>query len=236
MGGALYRALAATHPHLPVRTYAPVGEKRELLAYLVRRLLENSASTSYVRQAARAKRSDDLLRTGFEFLDAGPRPLDIPLPTELHMPQRRIAKGGREIELSKFRTMAVVEDAGAGWATHHVSRITVVGRWLRKYRLDEIPQVFAVFRGDMSFVGPRPERPFFVQQLKTQIPFYGLREAVKPGITGWAQIRYSYGSSVEDACAKLEYDLYYVQHQSLFLDLAICFHTVKIVLFGRGAR
>src|SRR6266851_1919250 len=93
MGGALYRALAATHPHLPVRTYAPVGEKRELLAYLVRRLLENSASTSYVRQAARAKRSDDLLRTGFEFLDAGPRPRDIPLPTELHMPQRRIAKG-----------------------------------------------------------------------------------------------------------------------------------------------
>src|SRR5438477_5372786 len=93
MGGALYRALAATHPHLPVRTYAPVGEKRELLAYLVRRLLENSASTSYVRQAARAKRSDDLLRTSFEFLDAGPRPREIPLPTELHMPQRRIAKG-----------------------------------------------------------------------------------------------------------------------------------------------
>ena len=85
-------------------------------------------------------------------------------------------------------------------------------------------------------VGPRPERPFFVQQLKTQILFYGLREAVKPGITGWAQIRYPYGSSVDDARAKLEYDLYYVQHQSLFLDLAICFHTVKTVLFGRGAR
>src|SRR2546425_7895245 len=93
MGRALYRTLAAMYPDLPVRTYAPVGEQRELLAYLVRRLLENSASTSYVRQAARAKRSGDLLRTGFEFLDAGPRPRDIPLPTELHMPQRRIAKG-----------------------------------------------------------------------------------------------------------------------------------------------
>src|SRR6266480_872456 len=93
MGGALYRALAAAHPHLPVRTYAPVGERRELFAYLVRRLLENSASTSYVRQAARVKRSDDLLRAGFEFLDASPRPRVIPLPTELHMPQRRIARG-----------------------------------------------------------------------------------------------------------------------------------------------
>src|SRR5258708_5205426 len=93
MGGALYRALAATRAHLPVRTYAPVGERRELFAYLVRRLLENSASTSYVRQAARAKRPDDLLRDGFEFLDAGTRPRDIPLPTELHMPQRRIARG-----------------------------------------------------------------------------------------------------------------------------------------------
>ena len=96
--------------------------------------------------------------------------------------------------------------------------------------------MFAVFRGDMSFVGPRPERPFFVQQLKQQIPFFGLREAVKPGITGWAQIRYPYGSSVEDAKAKLEYDLYYVEHRSLFLDLTICFHTAKTVLFGRGAR
>ena len=111
-----------------------------------------------------------------------------------------------------------------------------MGSFLRKTRLDEIPQVFAVFRGDMSFVGPRPERPFFVQQLKAQIPFFGLREAVKPGITGWAQIRYPYGATVEEAKNKLEYDLYYVQHQSLFLDVAICFHTVKTVLFGRGAR
>src|SRR5260221_477897 len=106
MGGALYRALAATRPDLPVRTYAPVGERRELLAYLVRRLLENSASASYVRQAARAKRSDDLLRAGFEFLDAAPHPRDIPLPTELRMPQRRIAKG---YDLGDSATLAAWE-------------------------------------------------------------------------------------------------------------------------------
>ena len=152
--------------------------------------------------------------------------------------QERVGRGGRIYRLHKLRTMRKDAETHSGpvWASHRDPRVTRMGAFLRKTRLDEIPQVFAVFGGDMSFVGPRPERPFFVQQLKTQIPFYGLREAVKPGITGWAQIRYSYGSSVEDACAKLEYDLYYVQHQSLFLDLAICFHTVKIVLFGRGAR
>jgi len=152
--------------------------------------------------------------------------------------QERVGRGGRIFRIRKLRTMRSDAEKGSGpvWASHKDPRVTRVGAFLRKTRLDEIPQVFAVFAGDMSFVGPRPERPFFVQQLKTQIPFYGMREALKPGITGWAQIRYPYGSSVEDARAKLEYDLYYVQHQSLFLDLAICFHTVKIVLFGRGAR
>jgi lipopolysaccharide/colanic/teichoic acid biosynthesis glycosyltransferase len=152
--------------------------------------------------------------------------------------QERVGRGGRIYRLHKLRTMRNDAEklSGPVWAASRDPRITRVGALLRKARLDEIPQVFAVFRGDMSFVGPRPERPFFVQQLKTQIAFYGLREAVKPGITGWAQIRYPYGSSVEDAKAKLEYDLYYVQHQSLFLDVAICFHTAKIVLFGRGAR
>ena len=152
--------------------------------------------------------------------------------------QERVGRGGTIFKLYKLRTMHKDAEKVSGpvWAVSRDPRITRVGAFLRKARLDEIPQVFAVFSGDMSFVGPRPERPFFVQQLKTQIPFYGLREAVKPGITGWAQIRYPYGSSVDDARAKLEYDLYYVQHQSLFLDLAICFHTAKIVLFGRGAR
>ena len=152
--------------------------------------------------------------------------------------QERVGRGGKIYRLHKLRTMRKDAEklSGPVWAASRDPRVTRVGAFLRKTRLDEIPQVFAVFRGDMSFVGPRPERPFFVQQLKTQILFYGLREAVKPGITGWAQIRYPYGSSVDDAKAKLEYDLYYVQHQSLFLDLAICFHTAKIVLFGRGAR
>jgi lipopolysaccharide/colanic/teichoic acid biosynthesis glycosyltransferase len=152
--------------------------------------------------------------------------------------QDRVGRGGRTFRLYKLRTMHKDAEKVSGpvWAISRDPRVTRVGAFLRKARLDELPQVFAVLRGEMSFVGPRPERPFFVQQLKTQIPFYGLREAVKPGITGWAQIRYPYGSSVEDARSKLEYDLYYVQHQSLFLDLAICFHTAKIVLFGRGAR
>ena len=152
--------------------------------------------------------------------------------------QERVGRGGKPYRVHKLRTMTKDAEklSGPVWAQARDPRVTRLGAFLRKSRLDEIPQVFAVFRGDMSFVGPRPERPFFVQQLKTQIPFFGLREAVKPGITGWAQIRYPYGATVEDARAKLEYDLYYVQHQSLFLDLAICFHTVKTVLFGRGAR
>jgi exopolysaccharide biosynthesis polyprenyl glycosylphosphotransferase len=152
--------------------------------------------------------------------------------------QDRTGRGGKPYRIHKLRTMHrdAEKISGPVWATRRDPRVTRLGAFLRKTRLDEIPQVFAVFRGDMSFVGPRPERPFFVQQLKQQIPFFGLREAVKPGITGWAQIRYPYGSSVEDAKAKLEYDLYYVEHRSLFLDLAICFHTAKTVLYGRGAR
>jgi exopolysaccharide biosynthesis polyprenyl glycosylphosphotransferase len=152
--------------------------------------------------------------------------------------QERVGRGGKPYKLHKLRTMRNDAEklSGPVWAQAADPRATRLGAILRKTRLDEIPQVFAVFRGDMSFVGPRPERGFFVQQLKSQIPFFALREAVKPGITGWAQIRYPYGATVEDARNKLEFDLYYVQHQSLFLDLAICFHTVKTVLFGRGAR
>jgi exopolysaccharide biosynthesis polyprenyl glycosylphosphotransferase len=152
--------------------------------------------------------------------------------------QERVGRGGRIYRLHKLRTMRKDAErlSGPVWAASRDPRITRVGALLRKARLDEIPQVFAVFRGDMSFVGPRPERPFFVQQLKTQIAFYGLREAVKPGITGWAQIRYPYGASVEDGRNKLEFDLYYVKNGTLFLDLAIIFHTVRHVLIGRGAR
>jgi len=151
--------------------------------------------------------------------------------------QERVGKDGKPYWLWKFRSMRQdAEKDGAVWAQANDARVTRVGRFIRKTRMDEIPQVFNVLKGDMSFVGPRPERPIFVKQLKQQIPFYGLREAVKPGITGWAQIRYPYGASVEDARNKLEFDLYYVKNGSLFLDLAIIFHTVRHVLFGRGAR
>ena len=152
--------------------------------------------------------------------------------------QERTGRGGKPYRVRKLRTMHKDAErlSGPVWASQRDPRVTRVGAFLRKMRLDEVPQVFAVLRGDMSFVGPRPERPFFVNQIKQQIPFFGLREAVKPGITGWAQIRYPYGSSIEDAKNKLEYDLYYVEHRSLVLDLLICFHTAKIVLFGRGAR
>lgn len=151
--------------------------------------------------------------------------------------QERVGLHGKSYWLWKFRSMRTdAEKDGAVWARANDNRVTRVGRSLRKTRIDEIPQVFNVLVGDMSFVGPRPERPVFVEQLKEQIPFYGLREAVKPGITGWAQIRYPYGASVEDARNKLEFDLYYVKNGSLFLDIGIIFHTVRHVLLGRGAR
>ena len=198
--------------------------------------------TSPVRSAM--KRIFDLTMSGLLLLCASPVLLVLAILIKLDSEgpvfywQERVGRGGEPYRVHKLRTMKKDAEklSGPVWAQQKDPRITRLGSFLRKTRLDEIPQVFAVFRGDMSFVGPRPERPFFVQQLKTQIPFFGLREAVKPGITGWAQIRYPYGATVEDSKNKLEYDLYYVQHQSLFLDLAICFHTVKTVLFGRGAR
>ncbi|MDQ3265223.1 MAG: sugar transferase, partial [Myxococcota bacterium] len=151
--------------------------------------------------------------------------------------QERVGLDGKEYKLWKFRSMRTdAEKNGAVWAKTNDDRVTRVGKFIRKTRIDEIPQVINVLAGDMSFVGPRPERKVFTDQLKQQIPFYGLREAVKPGITGWAQIRYPYGASVEDARNKLEFDLYYVKNGSLFLDLAIIFHTVRHVLLGRGAR
>lgn len=152
--------------------------------------------------------------------------------------QERVGQGGRTFFLTKLRTMRVdAEKAGEPqWARVGDSRVTRVGRLLRKCRVDELPQIFSVLRGEMSFVGPRPERAFFVERLERQIPFYRLRLIAKPGITGWAQVRYPYGASVEDARAKLEYDLYYLKNRTLFLDLSVIFHTVRHVLMGKGAR
>ena len=151
--------------------------------------------------------------------------------------QERTGESGRTFVLSKFRSMRKDAEKGGTpiWATDGDNRVTRVGRFIRKTRLDELPQLWNVLRGDMSFVGPRPERPFFVAQLAEDIPFYQQRHAVKPGLTGWAQVKYRYGSSREDAMEKLRYDLYYIKHLSVFFDLTIVFDTVKVVLFRKGA-
>jgi sugar transferase (PEP-CTERM system associated) len=152
--------------------------------------------------------------------------------------QTRIGESGKAFEIMKFRSMRIdaEKDGIARWAQQNDDRITRVGRFLRLTRIDELPQLINVLRGDMSFVGPRPERPPFVHELSRKVPFYGSRHSVRPGITGWAQVRYPYGASVDDAVEKLQFDLYYVKNHSLFLDLVILFQTAQIVLFGKGAR
>jgi sugar transferase (PEP-CTERM system associated) len=151
--------------------------------------------------------------------------------------QERVGENGRVFTLNKFRSMRKDAEQGTPvWARAADDRITRVGRFIRQTRLDELPQLWNVLRGDMSFVGPRPERPFFVNQLAEQVPFYEQRHAVKPGITGWAQVKYRYGASFEDSLEKLRYDLYYVKHLSIPFDLTILFDTVKVVLFAKGAR
>ncbi len=151
--------------------------------------------------------------------------------------QERVGENGQTFILSKFRSMRRDAEKGGHpiWAKDGDDRITRIGRFIRKTRLDELPQLWNVVRGDMSFVGPRPERPFFVDELSRQIPFYQQRHAVKPGLTGWAQVKYRYGASLEDAMEKLRYDLYYIKHLSVFFDLTIVFDTVKVVLFRKGA-
>jgi len=128
------------------------------------------------------------------------------------------------------------EKDGPVWAKEDDDRVTRVGNFIRKTRLDEIPQLINIFKGDMSFVGPRPERKYFVDQLKKEIPFYDQRFSVRPGVTGWAQVRFPYGASVEDAKEKLQYELYYIKYLSSVFDLLIIMETIKVVLFGRGSR
>jgi sugar transferase (PEP-CTERM system associated) len=152
--------------------------------------------------------------------------------------QERVGEGGRVFVLLKFRTMVEAAEAFTGpvWATKEDPRITRVGHWLRKTRLDEFPQIVNVLKGEMSFIGPRPERPHFVAQLADKIPYYAQRHTIRPGITGWAQVRYRYGATIEDAEEKLQYDLYYVKNMSPFLDLLILLSSIQVVLFGKGAR
>jgi len=152
--------------------------------------------------------------------------------------QQRIGKNGASFTLYKFRSMIhhAESKSGAVWAAKDDPRITPIGKWLRALRLDELPQLFNVLKGDMSIVGPRPERPEFVRELEKRVPFYKQRHCIKPGITGWAQINHKYGNTMEDAVAKLEYDLYYIKNLSLALDALIMFHTAKVMLLSRGSQ
>lgn len=151
--------------------------------------------------------------------------------------QIRVGQNGALFPVVKFRSMRVdAEKNGAQWAKKNDSRVTRIGGFIRKVRIDELPQIFNVLKGDMSFVGPRPERPEFVDQLSKNIPYFSERHRVKPGITGWAQIRYPYGASEKDAMEKLQYDLYYAKNHNLFLDLTVLLHTAEVILFGQGAR
>lgn len=159
-------------------------------------------------------------------------------PGQVLYRQKRVGFGGSIFYCYKFRTMRqdAEADTGATWATDDDPRITRIGRFLRLTRLDELPQLWCVLKGDMNFVGPRPERPEFVEWLGREIPYYGIRHVVRPGITGWAQVQYKYGNTVGDAREKLQYDLFYIKNASTGLDLLILFQTIKIVVLGRGAH
>ena len=151
--------------------------------------------------------------------------------------QVRVGEKNKNFEVLKFRSMKMdAEKNGVQWAQQNDNRVTLIGRFIRKCRIDELPQIFNVLRGDMSFVGPRPERPEFVQGFNERIPYYCERHRVKPGITGWAQLCYPYGADENDTIQKLQYDLYYVKNYSLFLDFSIMFNTVEVILWGKGAR
>lgn len=152
--------------------------------------------------------------------------------------QERVGKNGKSFTVIKFRSMQIDAESGGipQWASINDSRVTKVGKIIRKLRIDELPQILNVLKGEMSLVGPRPERPYFVNRLCEEVPFYKARHSVKPGITGLAQVRYQYGASIEDAIQKLQYDLYYVKNNSLFLDMIILIDTLQVVLFGKGSR
>ena len=203
-----------------------------------------SAGFNKTRLLLTAKRAFDLVLTTVGLLIGTPVMLVIAClvkltsrgPVLYH--QQRVGLNGRIFTVHKFRTMRQDAEAGTGpvWSRPDDARVTPVGRMLRRTRLDELPQLWNVLRGDMSFVGPRPERPEFVSQLTASIPFYGQRHAVKPGVTGWAQIRYTYGASVEDAIEKLQYDLYYIKNLSIAFDLVIVLETIKTVVLRRGGQ
>jgi len=204
-----------------------------------------SAGFRKTRMLLVAKRTFDVVAAVCGLVLASPLMLLAAMIVKLESPgdpilyhQERVGLNGKVFTIHKFRTMRTDAEAGTGpiWSRANDTRVTSVGRFMRKTRLDEIPQLWNVLSGEMSLIGPRPERPSFVEQLTQQIPFYGQRHVVKPGLTGWAQVRYSYGASVEDAVEKMQYDLFYVKNLSMRFDLVIAFETVKTVLLRRGAR
>jgi sugar transferase (PEP-CTERM system associated) len=189
------------------------------------------------------KRLVDLSLSGFLLIASAPVMIVSAIIIKLESPgpifylQERVGEGNELFKVIKFRSM--VQDAekhGAVWAQKNDSRVTRFGGFIRKVRIDELPQLWNVLKGEMSLVGPRPERQVFVNQLVEEIPYYGIRHVVKPGVTGWAQVSYPYGASKEDALRKLEYDLFYIKNNSLPLDLLVVFYTIKTVLFGKGGR
>jgi sugar transferase (PEP-CTERM system associated) len=189
------------------------------------------------------KRAVDVILASIGLLCAAPLMLLTAIAIRLDSPgpifyrQDRVGENGHLFTLCKFRSMRMDAEEGTPiWAKDRDERVTRIGRFLRLTRFDELPQLWNVLRGNMSFVGPRPERPYFVEQLAAANPFYMERHCVKPGVTGWAQVRYRYGSSVEDAMEKLQYDLYYVKHLSIIFDLTIVADTVKVILSGKGAK
>lgn len=192
---------------------------------------------SFLKRAVDIAASLALLVPGLPFMALAALAISLEDGGPILYRQVRVGQHGRLFKLTKLRSMRVDAEAdGARWATRDDRRVTLVGRFIRKTRIDELPQIINVLLGDMSFVGPRPERPEFVAQLTRQIPYFAARHSVKPGITGWAQVRFPYGASVHDSRRKLEYDLYYIKNYSIFLDVLILLHTIRVVLFARGAR
>jgi sugar transferase (PEP-CTERM system associated) len=201
-----------------------------------------SAGFRKSRRLTAGKRALDIVAAALGLIVAAPLFLLVALAVRLSSrgpvlyEQVRVGQNGRLFTIYKFRSMCADAEAttGAVWAQRNDSRITPIGHLLRRTRLDELPQLWTVLKGDMSFVGPRPERPEFVASLTQQIPFYGQRHAVKPGLTGWAQVCYTYGATIEDALEKLQYDLFYIKHLNISLDLFIVFKTIKTVVLRRG--